>query len=327
MVNNVISWQKKLANSTITKISELAYEFKLDFESIKLLEQADKHFPIKIPLSFLSKINKSDPQDPILLQVLPSAKELIKKIGFSDDPLKEDDNQVLPGLLHKYHGRVLMIVNSVCAIHCRYCFRRLFNYKRAINIQHIVEYLKSQKSIKEVILSGGDPLLLSDRRIRLILKELGNISHIERLRIHSRQPIVLPERINPSLLDILSTTRLKTIIVVHTNHMREIDNDVRAALAKLSAIGITLLNQSVLLNGINDDINTLKILSETLFSTNVLPYYLHMLDPVSGTIHYEVEEQKAIFLINELKKILPGYLIPRLVREEAGKLSKVFISS
>ncbi len=230
-------------------------------------------------------------------------------------------------MLHKYHGRALLIVTGACAVHCRYCFRREFPYAEAHagvgQWRSALAYLAGDASIREVILSGGDPLSLSDQRLGLLLAELDRVPHLKRLRIHSRQPIVLPERVDDGLLDLFARTRLQSVLVVHANHPREIDDTVRAALARLANAGVTLLNQSVLLRGVNDAAATLAELSEVLFAGRVLPYNLHLLDRVCGAAHFEVNESEASAIMEQLRQRLPGYLVPRVVREQPGQPAKI----
>jgi EF-P beta-lysylation protein EpmB len=232
----------------------------------------------------------------------------------------------VPGVLHKYHGRVLLVLTGACAIHCRYCFRRQFPYSEANpireNWQHALQYIENDSTINEVILSGGDPLLLEDHRLVPLVNALAEIPHLKRLRIHTRLPIVLPERITNDLIQLLSTNRLQTIMVIHTNHANEINDVISQALHKLHKNNITLLNQAVLLKNINDSTAIQAELCERLFANNVTPYYLHLLDKVNGSAHFDVDLEAGISISQELRTQLPGYLVPRLVKEQAGKDSK-----
>jgi len=230
-----------------------------------------------------------------------------------------------PGVLHKYRKRVLLTMTGACAVHCRYCFRRHYPYSDANptrEYRQTLDYLHRQAGVNEVILSGGDPLTLSDRRLAELVTELEAVPQLQRLRIHSRVPVVLPERINPELLAWMTTTRLQIVLVIHSNHANEIDTRVSAAMQQLHAAGITLLNQSVLLRGVNDRAATLVDLSEKLFAAHVLPYYLHQLDAVLGAAHFQVDDRKARALMEEIRSSLPGYLVPQLVREQPGHPSK-----
>ncbi|RKZ48550.1 MAG: EF-P beta-lysylation protein EpmB [Gammaproteobacteria bacterium] len=303
----------------------------LDIEDSSLISrQANQDFPLRVPAGFISKMSKNDPADPLFKQIWPSAEEEIDQTGFSKDPLNEVKRQAAPGLLHKYHGRVLLVLTGACAIHCRYCFRRHFPYSDSNpsgeNLQKAIEYLQKETSVTEVILSGGDPLSLSDERLSELVSRLAEIPHLKRLRIHTRFPVVVPERINEACLDWLSRTHLQLAIVLHVNHANELDKSVEQAILKLRNRNISLFNQSVLLKGINDSVQALVALSEALFSYGIIPYYLHMLDPVSGTSHFEVDESSARLLMQEIQKRLPGYLVPRLVREDPETAHKTIIN-
>lgn len=271
-----------------------------------------------------------DRADPLLRQVLPLDAEDQLNPGFGTDPVGDLAALAGPGVLHKYQGRALVITTGACAIHCRYCFRRHFPYAdaqgRGADWTPVLDYLARDDSIEEVILSGGDPLALSDSRLAVLAEGLDRIAHLQRLRIHTRLPIVLPERVDAALLAWLGATRLKPVMVLHANHAREFDTSVDAALARLRATGVCLLNQSVLLRGVNDSVAALRALSERLFRAGVLPYYLHLLDRVQGAAHFEVAEAQARVLLLELAAQLPGYLLPRLVREQAGAAAKQLVS-
>jgi EF-P beta-lysylation protein EpmB len=268
-----------------------------------------------------------DAKDPLLLQVLPMAEEGERVAGFSADPVGELSSPPVDSVLHKYHGRALVMVTGSCAIHCRYCFRRHFPYAEMgpapPQWDGAVDRIASDPAISEVILSGGDPLAVTDSRLEVLGRKLAALPQLKRLRIHTRMPIVLPQRVDGGLTSWIGGLGLQTVVVVHANHANEIDNDVRRALAALDATGVTLLNQSVLLAGVNDSVDALAHLSETLFDAGVLPYYLHMLDPVDGAAHFEVAEDDARRLHQELTSRLPGYVVPKLVREVPGAPAKV----
>lgn len=325
LARQVPRWQRELARA-ITDPAELLRELALDPALLPAARAAAARFPLRIPRGFVARMTKGDPDDPLLRQVLPLAAELAATPGFVADPVGDQAVQAMPGVLHKYHGRALLIVTGACAVHCRYCFRREYPYAQAYagadEWRPALAYLAGDPSIREVILSGGDPLSVSNRRLGALLAALDRIPHLERLRFHSRQPIVLPERVDDSLVDLLAGTRLQPVLVVHANHPREMDETVRAALARLAAAGITLLNQSVLLRGVNDSTAVLAELSETLFTARVLPYYLHLLDPVRGAAHFDVNEIEASAIMKSLRQRLPGYLMPRLVRERPGQPAK-----
>jgi EF-P beta-lysylation protein EpmB len=263
---------------------------------------------------------KGNPNDPLLRQVLTLKQELIETAQFNHDPVGDNAAQKIQGMLHKYQGRVLLLATGACAIHCRYCFRQHFEYKgNTLANPDVIDYLKSDASIQELILSGGDPLMLSDERLAAFIQHIERIEHIQRLRIHSRLPIVLPQRMTQKLLDLLMTTRLQVVLIVHANHPNEIDEQVGRGLQNWVKNGISVLNQTVLLKGVNDEVHILAQLSEILFKYQVLPYYLHLLDKVQGAAHFDISEQRAIELVTALRCQLSGYLVPKLVREIAGK--------
>jgi EF-P beta-lysylation protein EpmB len=325
-LRQVSAWQAALARA-ITDPAELLAAVGLGEEWLPAAHAAAQLFPLRVPRGFVARMGQGDPNDPLLRQVLPLAEECLTVEGFRTDPVGDIAAMVAPGVLHKYQGRVLLTATGACAVHCRYCFRRHFPYADANPAtdqwRTAVEYINGDDSINEVILSGGDPFTLSDRRLAELARGLDTIVHLRRLRLHTRLPIVLPERVNDELLGWLMATRLKTVIVVHANHANEIDASVRTSLARLKSAGVELLNQSVLLRGINDSAEALTRLSEALFEAGVLPYYLHLLDKVQGAAHFEVAEAAAQRLLVELNKRLPGYLVPRLVREIPGALGKV----
>ncbi len=345
------SWQSQLRNA-VRDIDTLVERLGLDPDTVAV----NPDFPLLVPQAYLNKIRIGDRYDPLLLQVLPLKVESQTTRGFLDDPLLERRTQGkaagtiggttdlassdlassdlpfsdLPkGLIQKYQGRVLVVTTGACAINCRYCFRRHFPYREnqpdSEDWTGIVRHLSKDKSISEVILSGGDPLVLSDARLGKIIDQLETVPHLDTLRIHTRLPVVLPARITKALVNRLSSGRLRTVIVIHANHANEIGQDVAAAFALLQQACITILNQSVLLAGVNDNVQTLEMLSRRLWEAGVLPYYLHLLDRVSGAAHFEVSEVRAVEIMAGLSASLSGYLVPRLVREVPGKTSKQLI--
>jgi L-lysine 2,3-aminomutase len=319
------TWQQQLADA-FTRIDVLCAFLKINPDELPISTQAAQNFPIKVPLSFAKSMAQGNPHDPLLRQVLPITDELIDTPGYFADPVGDLNAAVLPGLLHKYLGRVLLINTGTCAINCRYCFRRNFPYAEQQlskqQEQEVLSYLRSHTDISEVILSGGDPLLLSDNRLANLFGQIKTIGPIKRIRIHSRIPIVLPARITETLAKLLGETGKQLVVVVHSNHPNEISRGVIEAALHLKNIGITLLNQSVLLKGVNDDADTLCHLSESLFAAGIMPYYLHQLDKAKGVGHFAVTDQQALVLMTEVKNRLPGYLVPKLVREVAGQKSK-----
>lgn len=288
--------------------------------------ESQREFPVFVPLPFLQRIQPGNLQDPLLQQVLPSSHEMVVQTGFSKDPLNEQDATLTPGLLQKYQGRVLLITTGACAVHCRYCFRRHFPYSAAPkSIQQwlpAIQQIASDHSVNEVILSGGDPLTVTDSVLGELIDRLAAIPHVVRLRLHTRLPVMIPQRITTGLLQALQTDRFQTFVVIHSNHPNEFDSSVDQAIGRLRECGITMLNQTVLLKGINDDVETLVALSERLLQSGSLPYYLHQLDPVTGTGHFEVSRDHGLALIESIRSKLPGYAVPRYVKELAGESGK-----
>lgn len=286
---------------------------------------AKKLFTQRVPQSFINRMEKGNIHDPLLRQVLPVNEELEYHPGYSEDPLQEQDNEQ-PGLLHKYRNRALLILKGGCAINCRYCFRRHFPYsdnKGSKTVwQQSLNYIEQHRELNEVILSGGDPLMAKDHELRWLTERLEQIPHIKRLRIHTRLPVVIPSRITAELCALLQATRLNVVLVTHINHANEIDTALADALQQLKDSGVTLLNQSVLLKGVNDSVQAQVALSETLFDSGVQPYYLHVLDKVQGAAHFYVSDNQAKAIMREMVTRVSGYMLPRLTREEAGKPSK-----
>ena len=318
------AWQTLLARA-VKSTDELLTLLQIDPAQLKTRPLVG-HFPLRVPRGFVARMRKGDSRDPLLLQVLPVSQETREMHGFLHDPLAESTAMPVPGLLHKYHGRVLLTTTGACAIHCRYCFRQHFPYADANpgtdHWQQSTEYIKQHSDITEIILSGGDPLTLTDTRLQLFTDQLAGIDHLRTLRIHTRLPVVLPERVDEGLLSWLETQELKVVMVIHCNHANEIDAGVMNAMQRLQRAGVVLLNQSVLLRGINDDAAALISLSERLFAAGVLPYYLHQLDKVQGAAHFEVDTATAQQLMAEVRASLPGYLVPRLVQETPGMPGK-----
>jgi L-lysine 2,3-aminomutase len=291
---------------------------------------AGAEFALRVPASFVRRMRAGDRSDPLLRQVLPAAAELAPAPGYGPDPVGERTAARAPGLLQKYHGRALLVTTGACAVHCRYCFRRAFPYARATTggtrLEAALAEIARDSSLEEIILSGGDPLSLSNVRLGRLTGALTRIAHVRRLRVHTRTPIVQPSRVDAGLVAWLGAIPVPTAVVLHANHPAEIDAEVRAALARLRASRVTLLNQSVLLKGVNDDVRVLGELSERLFEAGVLPYYLHLLDRVRGARHFAVGTARAREIAAGLAARLPGYLVPRLVRELAGAPAKVALA-
>lgn len=320
------NWQSQLSD-LITDPFELLDQ--LEICSDALLSGAilaSKSFKLRVPRAFVGKMGKGDPLDPLLLQVLPHHLELEEHPEFVTDPLGEEAANQLPGVLHKYQSRFLLTLTGACAVHCRYCFRRHFPYQENLPKQddwpQIKAYIEQNPHINEVILSGGDPLTLSNRKLKLWIERLESLQQVKILRIHSRVPVVIPQRLDTELLEILKSTRLRIIMVIHANHAAELDDQTCAYLEKLSQHGITALNQAVLLKGVNDDAQTLIELSQRLFDARVMPYYLHVLDKVKGAQHFDLSGSKIDEIYHDILAGLPGYLVPKLVREIAGEKNK-----
>ena len=312
-----LSWQA-LVSDAIRDPIDLAAALKLSPTAV------ETDFPVNVPLPFLARIEPGNPTDPLLLQVLARPEENIP--GGDVSPLQEEHFDRGLGMIQKYAGRALVITTGSCAIHCRYCFRRHFPYQQhqpdSTDWQQLFDRLKQDTSLTEVILSGGDPLMLSDRRLSWIIRELGAVKHLTTLRLHTRLPVVVPSRVTKALTRCLSDSRLAIVLVNHINHGNEIDAEVIEAATQLKLSGVTLLNQSVLLRQVNDSAAALEHLSRQLFQAGILPYYLHLMDPVQGAGHFDVPESEGIDLIHQLRQRVPGYLVPRLSREVPFEAAK-----
>lgn len=320
------NWQSQLSD-LITDPSELLSLLELSSE--QLLSGAilaSEKFKLRVPRAFVGKMNAKNPLDPLLLQVLPHHLELEEHPEFVTDPLGEEAANQLPGVLHKYKSRFLLTLTGACAVHCRYCFRRHFPYQenspKNEDWLNIKNYIEANPNISEIILSGGDPLTLSNRKLALWLERLSSLKQIQILRIHSRVPIVIPNRIDEQLISLLKNSRLRIVLVVHSNHASELDDFTCSKLLQLSDHHITVLNQAVLLKGVNDSAQTLIDLSYRLFEARVMPYYLHVLDKVKGAQHFDLESSEIDDIYRDVLANLPGYLVPKLVREIAGEKNK-----
>ena len=327
MINHLIiqkNWQTQLSTA-ITSIDELLTLLELEYLSSEIY--VPTHFVLRVPRAFVAKMKVGDANDPLLRQVLPNKKEQLTISGYVSDPLAENEQNPLKGLLHKYQSRVLLTVTGACAIHCRYCFRQHFDYQANLPTstaqEAIVSYLYEHTEINEVILSGGDPLSLSNRRLFIWLDLLEAIPQLTTIRLHTRLPVVIPERLDEQLLVRLAGSRCQIVMVIHCNHPNEIDETTAQHLQRARAADITLLNQAVLLRDINDNLQTQVALSKRLFAVGVLPYYLHLLDKVAGGAHFDNSERSAIELYWALLAQLPGYLVPKLVCELPNKPFKV----
>jgi len=318
------SWQKELGQ-VFTDPEKLLNYLSIDPTQYQESFAARKLFPMRVPVPFADRMEAGNINDPLLKQVMTSSDEFIEQSGFSDDPLLEQETPI-PGLLHKYENRVLLMLKTACAINCRYCFRRHFPYQdNSINqsgIHDAANYIADKPQINEVILSGGDPLMASDKHITQLMELLSPIPHITRVRIHTRLPVVIPSRMTDELLSTLQIAPFNIIVVLHINHANEIDDSVIDMVAAMKARNITVLNQAVLLKDINDDVDSQIALNESLFDAGIMPYYLHLLDKVSGATHFDSDEKAAILLMQQLYQQLPGFLVPKLVREIGGQAHK-----
>ncbi|ALA26096.1 EF-P beta-lysylation protein EpmB [Piscirickettsia salmonis] len=324
-------WQTELKNAFRCPKVLLSY-LELDPEQhLPGAKKGHQLFKTIVPLSFAKRIEKANPTDPLLLQVLPSSQEATPTLGYNPDPLEERNYNPTTGLLHKYHNRVLFITSGNCPVNCRYCFRRHFPYNQnnpsKAGWLNAINYIQNHPEIDEVILSGGDPLSLKDSTLFWLINQLEAVPHLKYLRIHSRFPVMIPSRITDDFLTILKNTRFISTVVIHSNHPQEIDDEVNAALLKLKHAGITTLNQGLLLKGINNSSEVLIKLSHRLYQSGVLPYYLHLLDPVEGAGHFDIQDKEAAkTIIKEMMEKLPGYLVPKLAYEEPGRAYKVTLS-
>ncbi|MDZ7747550.1 MAG: EF-P beta-lysylation protein EpmB [Halofilum sp. (in: g-proteobacteria)] len=326
---NAAPWQRELADA-VRDPGELLALVGLAPGDPAGAEAAARDFPLRVPRSYVARMRAGDPHDPLLAQVLPRGRERAGAPGYGPDPVGDRDAMMRPGVLHKYHGRVLLVTTGACAIHCRYCFRREFPYAQANPRRDqwdaALDYIASDPSIAEVILSGGDPLSLPDPALADLAARIAAIPHVDTLRLHTRLPVVVPARVDEALCAWLGATRLHAVVVLHANHANELDGDVAAACRRLRATGAMLLNQAVLLAGVNDGVAAQESLGRRLAACGVLPYYLHLLDPVRGAAHFDVAAEPARRLLAGLAGRLPGYLVPRLVREEPGRPGKTPIT-
>ena len=323
-------WLQQLAD-VITEPAELLEYLALsDSPEWQKGHDARRLFALRVPYAFARRMKKGDPNDPLLLQVMTSASEFIATPGYSTDPLEEQDDAIaVPGLLHKYINRALLLVKGGCAVNCRYCFRRHFPYQdnqgNKANWRHALDYIRQQPELDEIIFSGGDPLMAKDHELAWLLDEIETIPHIKRLRIHSRLPVVIPARITEALTQRFSQSRLQILLVTHINHANEIDPELCDAMTRLKRANVTLLNQGVLLRGVNDNADTLAKLSNALFDAGIMPYYLHVLDRVQGAAHFMVPDDEARLIMRELMTKVSGYMVPKLTREIGGEPSKTTI--
>ena len=320
------NWQRLLSEA-VTNPLHLIEHLRLPATLLPELQMANQLFSLRVPAPYLDLIEPGNINDPLLLQILPQGRELQQQNGYSHDPLGEFDTNPHQGIIHKYRGRLLLIISGACAINCRYCFRRHFPYAQnqlgSAQWQSVLDYLRKHPEVDEVIFSGGDPLATPDGRLSQMIDDLEQLPQLKRLRIHSRLPVVIPQRLTPGLTQRLQQSRLQVVLVLHINHPREVSRLLQQWLEPLRQSNITLLNQSVMLKGVNDSSDTLVSLSLVLFEAGILPYYLHLLDPVAGAAHFDIPEAKARQLLGALTSRLPGYLVPKLTREVPEATAKL----
>ncbi len=329
LVRDTYNWQQSLA-AAMRSPEELFAYLNLPPKYLAAAKQAHNDFPLCVPYEFASKMEKGNIEDPLLKQVLPFEAELKSSENYSRDPVGEISAVSTPGLIQKYTSRALIVTTSACAVNCRYCFRRHFPYQENslhnTQINHILSQVEQDSNINELILSGGDPLSLNNDRLNLLINRINDMSQIRILRFHTRLPVAIPQRINEGLINTLRTSNKKMVFVLHINHPNELDHKFNLAMKKLAQNNVTLLNQSVLLKDINDSAETLTTLSHKLFEAGILPYYLHLMDKVQGAAHFDLPMQKAIQIMHEIQSALPGYLVPKLVRETSGLPYKTSIN-
>lgn len=320
-----LHWQQHLAQA-ITSLPELIDHLGLPASLAQQGTEAHRSFKLLVPKPYLSRIEQGNPNDPLLLQILPSAAEMQTVAGYSKDPLEEANHNPQKAIVHKYKRRLLVITTGTCAVNCRYCFRRHFPYGdnqlAQAEWQSVIDYLENHPEINEVILSGGDPLMMKDALLADKIRKLDALPQIKRLRIHSRLPVVIPARVCDGMLDWIHASRLDIVMVWHINHANEVDAELTYAAQRLTQAGVTLLNQAVLLKGINDSVEAQVNLSEAVFRAGLLPYYLFTLDPVEGAAHFDIPIEDAQRLMGKVAAELPGYLVPRLAKEIPGKSAK-----
>lgn len=323
--NQNLSWSQHLSQA-LTSLPELVEHLGLPKSLAQQGVEAHQSFKLLVPRPYLSRIEYGNPQDPLLLQILPSAAEMQKVIGYTKDPLEEADHNPQKAIVHKYKRRLLVITTGTCAVNCRYCFRRHFPYGdnqlAQAEWQSVIDYVKHHTEINEIILSGGDPLMMKDSLLADKVRKLEDLPQIKRLRIHSRLPVVIPARVCDEMLAWIKASRLDIVMVWHINHANEIDEELVQAAHRLKRAGVTLLNQGVLLKGINDSVEAQVNLSETVFAAGILPYYMFTLDPVEGAAHFDIHIEDAQRLMGKVAAELPGYLVPRLAKEIPGKPGK-----
>jgi EF-P beta-lysylation protein EpmB len=317
----ILPW-RQIQRQNFTRVPHLADYLELG-DALRADLLTRPRFPLNVPQRLAAKMKKNTLEDPILRQFVPTKEELLSKQGFVLDPVQDKRFHKTKKILHKYNGRALILSTGACAMNCRFCFRQNFPYVTDDpDFSDEIAYLSQDATLSEAILSGGDPLSLSDNALQALLSQIDAIPHVKRIRFHTRFPIGIPERIDPSFLAVLRDVSKQIIFIIHCNHPRELDSDVAAALKRIQKLGLPVLNQSTLLKGVNDDPATLLELCQVLTNNGVIPYYLNELDPVEGAAHFDLPSTRGPELIQYLRENLSGYGVPRLVREVAGRPSK-----
>lgn len=323
--DTTLTWSQHLSRA-LTSLPELIQQLALPDDMLTEGLAAQAAFKLLVPRPYLSRIEVGNPQDPLLLQILPSAMEMQAVPGYTTDPLAEAEHNPQKAIVHKYKRRLLVIAAGSCAVNCRYCFRRHFPYGEnqlaQSEWQSVIDYLVAHPEVNEVIFSGGDPLMMKDALLADKVRKLEALPQIKRIRIHSRLPVVIPQRVCEEMLSWITSSRLDIVMVWHINHANEVDEEVILAATKLKQAGVTLLNQGVLLKGINDTVEAQVALSEAVFKAGLLPYYMFTLDPVEGAAHFDISIEQAQRLMGKVAAELPGYLVPRLAKEIPGKDAK-----
>lgn len=328
MITAQIPLWRQIQRETFTDWKKLVDFLQLDLDSPKARLLTHSSFPLNLPLRLAQKIQKNCWNDPVLIQFLPTTEEEKESPLFVLDPVEDEAFRKTPKLLHKYQARALLLSTSACAMNCRFCFRRNFAYETTEKkFEKELQEIRLDTSLSEILLSGGDPLSLGHTQLESILKELEQIPHVKRIRFHTRFPLGIPERIDADFLKLLGGCEKQIIFVIHCNHAHEFDDTILESLRQIQRLGVIVISQSVLLKGVNDTVEALEELFLLLINNGILPYYLHQLDRVQGAIHFEVPETTGKELIAELQKRLPGYAVPKYVKEEAHKPHKTPITS
>ncbi len=316
---SVVPVWKTILRKNFRRLEDLASYLELTPDQREQLSKSPS-FALNVPLRLAQKMQKGTLDDPLFKQFVPTLEELTVHPDFNKNPVGDCNARKEDKLLHKYIGRALILASSACVMNCRYCFRQHFPYEtEQKGFTNEIEKIRNDSSIHEIILSGGDPLSLSDANLSDLINELVSMPHIKRIRFHTRFPVGIPERLDESFLQLIKNCPLQIYFVLHINHPNELDQHLFDHLKPLQLLGVILMNSAVLLKGVNDNVETLQELSEQLINHGILPYYINQLDRVEGGVHFEVPEEKGLWLINEIAKKLPGYGVPKYIREIEGQ--------